>query len=97
MTLPSWYQWRENTLLINVLVQPRASKDEVVGIFNNRLKIRITAPPIDNKANTHLTRFLAKEFKVAKSSIKLLRGQTGREKQFQIQAPKQLPAYIPNN
>ncbi len=80
-------------LHLTLRVQPRASKDELL-IHGNGLKARITAPPVDGKANEHLVRFLAKEFGVAKSQVELVRGQTSREKQFVIRAPARIPALI---
>ena len=86
----SWYQWDEEDLLLNIRVQPKASHDEIVGPHNNALKIRITAPPVDGKANAHLVRFLAKSFGVAKSRIELISGETGREKRLRVRAPANL-------
>ena len=88
-------QWEGDNLLLPVRVQPRASRDEIVGWQDERLKIRITAPPVDGKANSHLVKFLAKAFGVAKRDIELLSGETGREKRFRIHAPKRLPDAIP--
>jgi len=75
-------------------VQPRASKDEVVGIQGQWVKVRITAPPVEGKANTHLIRFLAREFKVKQSQITLISGQTGREKRLRIHSPCRLLPFI---
>jgi hypothetical protein len=77
-----------------VRVQPRASRDEIVGIQGNHLKIRITAPPVDGKANVHLIQFLAQEFGVPKSRITLIGGESGREKRLQILAPSRLPTAL---
>lgn len=90
----SWYHWQGSDLVLQVLIQPRASKDEVVGPHGDQLKIRITAPPVDGKANQHLTRFLAKTFRVAKSQIHIESGETGRHKRVRILAPQQLPAFL---
>ena len=56
--------------------------------------VRITAPPVDGKANKHLIKMLAKQFSVAPSSIQLLSGETVREKRLCIPNPKQLPDFI---
>lgn len=82
-----------------VKVQPKASKDELGDIIINetqadQIKIRITAPPVDGKANKHLIAYLSQLFKVAKSHITLLSGETGRNKKLQIHAPKLLPVII---
>lgn len=90
--MSGYYQWQGVRLLLNVRVQPRASRDEIVGPHGERaLKIRITAPPVDGKANTHLIRFLAKAFGVPRSQINLIGGESSRTKRLSINSPKQLP------
>ena len=93
-TPPAWLQWQENDLILQVIIQPRASKDDIVGEQGERLKIRITAPPVDGQANQHLIRFLAKSFKVPKSRVIIESGETGRLKRIRIQNPQQLPTLI---
>ena len=94
-----FYCWQGDDLVLFVKVQPGASNDELADIIYNetqsdRIKIRITAPPVDGKANKHLVSYLAKLFAVAKSQISLLNGETGRSKKLLIRSPKQLPAII---
>ena len=55
------------------------------------LKVRITAPPVDGKANEHLIKFIAKQFGVARRNVKLISGETGRNKRIAIAYPKVLP------
>ena len=90
----SFYSWQNKTLLLRVYAQPRASKDEIVGSYGDCLKIRITAAPVDGKANAHLIKFLAKIFNVPGKNIKLMKGQQGRTKQLAIKSPQQLPKII---
>jgi len=87
-------RWDGEDLLLNVYLQPRASRDEIIGAHGDALKIRITAPPVDGQANAHLVRFLAKTFGVARSQIQLVSGETARTKQLRINAPARLPAAI---
>jgi len=89
-----WRQWQDGVLLLRVHVQPRASHDQVVGIQDERLKIRITAPPVDGAANVHLIRFMAREFRVPKSRVEILNGETGREKRLAIHAPRAHPKWF---
>ena len=89
-----FYHWQDDALILNIRVQPRASRDEIAEIMGDCLKVRITAPPVDGKANQHLIGFLAKTFGVAKSNIELLSGDTGRIKRLKIANPGQLPACI---
>jgi len=90
----SFYQWQNQDLILRVKVQPKASKDELCNILGSSLKIRLTAPPVDGKANKHLIAFLAKTFNVPKSDVKLISGESSREKRLLIQSPGQLPAMI---
>jgi uncharacterized protein (TIGR00251 family) len=91
---PAWYRWEGRDLILHVRIQPRASQDTFADLQGERLRIRITAPPVDGKANTHLCRFLAEAFQVPKSSITLVAGATSRDKRLRIQAPRRLPAGI---
>ncbi|WOT07023.1 DUF167 family protein YggU [Shewanella youngdeokensis] len=87
---------QQGNLLLNLYVQPKASRDQVVGLHGEELKIAITAPPVDGKANTHLVKYLSKAFKVPKGDITILKGLTGRHKQLQILSPKLIPPAIQN-
>lgn len=89
--MADFFRWENDTLFLNVKVQPRASSDELAEILGDSLKVRITAPPVDGAANKHLIAFLAKVFKVSKSQITLISGETGRDKRLKIHAPKQWP------
>ena len=81
-------------MILHCHLQPSAANDEIVGVHNNRLKIRITAPPIDGKANGHLIKWFSKLFKVPKGDIEILQGELGRQKTLRIRAPKALPTQI---
>lgn len=60
---------------------PRSSENKIVGFqADGRLKIKITAPPVDGQANAALIEFLAKHFRVPKSTIEIIRGTTIPEK-----------------
>ncbi len=90
----AWYEWRDDTLVLRVRIQPRASRDQVAGIHNQRLKISITAPPVDGAANQHLLGLLAREFRVPKSAVEVLGGETGREKRLAVHGPRRRPAWF---
>ncbi|MGV6987807.1 DUF167 family protein YggU [Testudinibacter sp. P80/BLE/0925] len=83
-----------NGLRLKILLQPKASRDQLVGLHDDELKITITAPPIDGQANAHLLKFLSKQFKVAKSSIVLEKGELNRHKQVFIPEPKIIPDVV---
>ncbi|MFH1946724.1 MAG: DUF167 domain-containing protein [Candidatus Magasanikbacteria bacterium] len=68
-----------------IKVLPRSSKNEIVGkLPDGTLKIKLKAPPVDGEANTELIKFLSKEWKVPKSSIKILKGLTSKIKLIEI-------------
>ena len=73
---------------ITVYVQPRASKTEVVGMHGDALKIRLTAPPVDNAANEALIDFIAAKLGIPKSSVRVAAGATGRRKIVEIAGVK---------
>jgi len=79
-------------LLLRLYLQPKASRDQFVGQHGDELKIAITAPPVDGKANAHLVKFLSKQFKVAKSAIQVEKGLQNRHKLVRIIQPKKLPS-----
>lgn len=73
-------------VIFKVFVQPRSSKNTISGIHGDALKIKLTAPPVDNAANRMCTTFLAKLLGVPKSSIEILSGHTGRTKQVLLRS-----------
>lgn len=81
-------------LRLRIFLQPKAAKDQIVGLHDDELKISITAPPVDGQANAHLLKFLSKLFKVPKSSIVLEKGELNRHKQVLIPRPKRIPPQI---
>lgn len=88
------YHWDNEDLIIRLHVQPRASRNAFAGEHGDALKVHITAPPVDGKANAHLTRFLAREFGVARGAVELLAGETSRRKTFRIRSPRVLAAGV---
>lgn len=95
----SFYQWQDEDLILFIKVQPKAAKDEIAGIIDyetgqQQLKIRLTAPPVDGKANQHLIKFLSKLFKIAKSDISLLSGETSQHKKLCLHKAMKIPEII---
>lgn len=87
----SGYRWQEGDLLLSCHLQPKAANDAIVGLHGDSVKIRITAPPIDGRANAHLIKFLAKQFSVAKRDVTIISGELGRQKRVKIAQPGTLP------
>ena len=91
-----FYEWRGKDLLLNIHVQTRAKENVITGLHGYRLKLRINAAPVDNKANQHIVNYLANEFNVKQSDIKLISGLKHRDKQMRIKQPTQLPEWFSN-
>jgi uncharacterized protein (TIGR00251 family) len=72
------------TVSFPVRVQPRASKDEIAGVINGALKIRLQAPAVENRANQALVEFLAHLLKTPKSAVRILAGDRSRAKRIEI-------------
>ncbi len=67
-------------ITLRVRIQPGASRDQIVGVVEGALRLRITAPPVEGAANKQCIKFLAKKLHIAKSKITLLKGEHAREK-----------------
>lgn len=72
-----------NGLIIKLKIVPNSSRNELI-IEDDFLKVKVTAQPIDNKANKALVEFLAKQFKIPKSYIEIIKGNTSKEKTILI-------------
>ena len=73
-------------IVLNLHIQPRASKSEVCGIQGDALKVRLTSPPVDGAANKLCREFLADLFHVPKSAVEIISGETSRHKRVKITA-----------
>lgn len=68
----------------DVLVQPRASRAKVGPVHDGRLKVAVTAPPVDGEANAAVIELLAKTLGVAKSAIEVIAGASSRRKTVRV-------------
>ncbi|HET9402215.1 MAG TPA: DUF167 domain-containing protein [Candidatus Acidoferrales bacterium] len=75
---------RDGAVHFTVRVQPRASASEIVGEVQGALKIRVTAPATEGRANEALCRFLAARLKAPQSAVRIVRGEHSRTKQLEI-------------
>lgn len=69
----------ESGIIVNIKISPNSKKNEIIKT-DSETKVKITAQPIDGKANKCLVEFLSKNFKVPKTSIKIIKGETAKEK-----------------
>jgi len=79
-------------LILDVRVQPRASRSEIAGLHGERLRIRLQAPPVDGKANAALVEFVAGLFAVPRARVTIEHGLTGRDKRLRLRGVQSLPA-----
>ena len=69
----------ENGLIIKIKIVPNSSKNDII-LEEGFIKVKITAQPIENKANKALIEYLSKQFKVPKTNIEIIKGETSKEK-----------------
>ncbi len=77
---------------LDIRVMPRAKRDEIGGTRDGRLLVRVTAPPVDGKANSAVCKLIAKAASVPKGRVSIARGETGRDKVVEVEgiAPAEL-------
>ena len=87
MNSPPWLKIDENGPILRLYILPGGSKNEVVGEYKGRLKIKIKAPPQDGEANEALVDFLSVKLKISKKKIVLIQGETSRQKLVLVGIP----------
>ena len=83
----TWYREDADGVTFPVRVVPRASRTEVVGLYDGALKIRVAAPPVEGAANQELVKFLARKFGVSRTAVTLISGANARNKLIRIANP----------
>jgi uncharacterized protein (TIGR00251 family) len=80
---------REGAVTLTVRVQPRASRDEIAGVMDGALKVRLQAPALEDRANMALCEYLARLLKTPKSAVRILSGERSRIKRLEIRGVTQ--------
>ncbi len=75
---------RDGAVEFAVRVAPRASRDAIEGEYNGALKVRLTAPPVDDRANAALRKLLAERLNVSVSAVRIVAGEKSRTKRVLI-------------
>jgi len=83
-----WIQKNSRGVVFKVLVQPRSSKNILAGLHDDALKVKLTAPPVNNAANRMSIQFLAKALGVPRSYLEIVSGHTGRNKQVLLHSDR---------
>ena len=84
--MPYLSKQKDGSILLNIYVQPRASRLGFVGLHDGCLKLAIPSPPIDDKANKAVVSFLADFFQISPKDIRLCSGRKSRRKQLAVGA-----------
>ena len=74
----------EGAATVTVHVLPRASREGVAGLFGDAVRVRLTAPPLENRANEALVRFLSATLGVPRSWVEIVSGRRGRKKVVRV-------------
>lgn len=83
--LPAWIEATPSGLVLRVFVAPRSSGNKVLGLHDGKVKVALTAPPVEGAANNALIAFLAKVLGVSKSSVAIVAGETSRKKSISVE------------
>ena len=86
-----WYRRDGDDVLCQVRVQARGSRNEIAGVRDGRLRLKLTSPPVDGRANAQACQVLADLFGVPASRVTLVRGQRAPDKLFRVLSPSRFP------
>ena len=83
---------QQDGVVLTIWVQPRASRDEIVGVREGMLRVRLTAPPVGGAANEALIRFLAHRLGIPRHDVEILQGHRSRRKRIKVRglSPQEL-------
>ncbi len=85
MSNESWIKEADGAVVLNVRVQPKSSREAILGVVEDALKIALKAPPVEGAANAALCAFIGKTLKCPKSAVELVGGQQSRNKRVKVQ------------
>ncbi len=89
-----WYEIKDGSVIFNIKASPNSSKNQFGEIFGDFLKIKIKAPAVEGAANKELVKFLSKSFKVSKSEIIFLNGETSKTKRIKLPLNDKIQSFI---
>ena len=89
-----WYEIKEEHVTFRIKAVPNSSKNLFSGILDNALKIKIKAPAVEGAANKELVKFLAKTFKVSKSEVAFVGGETSKQKRIRVPYTQKVKQFI---
>ena len=89
-----WYKIDGAFVELFIKAQPNASKNKIVGPYGDALKIAIKAPAVEGAANKELVKFLSKTFKVSKSDIVFVGGETSKRKRLRLPINERVQQFL---
>jgi uncharacterized protein (TIGR00251 family) len=95
--MADWFRYKDEVITLTLHVQPGAKRSEIVGLHGDALKIKLSAPPIEGRANEALLKFLAGIFKVPGRNVELYQGGQSRHKVVAITGSTVDPASLLNS
>ena len=94
MTDPAWCESDGQGVILRLRLAPRASSTGIAEVSRDRLRVRVSAPPVDNAANRALCAWLAKEFRIPASQVSVVSGAHAREKRVRVREPRAVPEWL---
>ena len=82
--MPAPFRATASGIVVEIWVMPRASRDQIGGLHGDRIKVAVSAPPVDGAANEAVRIALAKALGVSKSQVEVLHGHKGRQKTLAV-------------
>jgi uncharacterized protein (TIGR00251 family) len=89
-----WYELKEDYVILSLKAVPNSSKNMISGILDESLKIKIKAPAVEGAANKELVKYLSKLFKVSKSDIVFMNGETSKRKLIRVPMNEKVENFI---
>lgn len=92
-----FYEWDDDTLVLNILGTPSAKRDAIGKVRGNQLKVSVTKAPVGGRATDYMVQFLAEIFEISAADIEVVYGRMNVNKQLRLKKPKHLPVGIAPN
>ncbi|WP_201351812.1 DUF167 domain-containing protein [Hydrogenimonas urashimensis] len=89
-----WYDIQTDHVDLFISARPASSRNEIAGVFDDTLKVKVKAPAVEGAANKELVKFLAKLFKVPKSEVRFVSGETSKRKRIRFPKSEKLMRFI---
>lgn len=91
---PSWLHEQGDAILLDVTVVPKASRTRILDVYDQRLKIQLTAPPVEGQANEMLVRFIADTLGIAKVQVDIVGGAANKKKTVRLRGVARTQVFL---